>query len=103
MRTIGGFQSLSPGNTLLRAFFYNPATRGYDVPYYTVNPKANFGVDPDLKNPYTDQYILAWEQQANPTLRGKPLGVCAYLHAHGCVIAASIEAKRSGMRVGMTF
>lgn len=35
-------------------------------------------------------------------LRGKPIGVCAYLHKSGCVIAASIEAKRLGMKVGMT-
>lgn len=25
-------------------------------------------VDPDLKNPYTDQFILAWEQQAGPSI-----------------------------------
>ena len=59
----GGFQSLSPGNTTSSAFFYNPANGRYDIPYYTVDPKANFGVNPDLKNQYTDQFFVGVEQQ----------------------------------------
>ena len=49
-----------------------------------------------------NSFFASVEQQANPFLRGKPLGVCAYLHRYGCVIAASIEAKERGMKVGMT-
>lgn len=49
-----------------------------------------------------NSYFASVEQQANPTLRGRPLGVCAYLHEYGCIIAASVEAKKKGMKVGMT-
>lgn len=42
------------------------------------------------------------EQQANPHLRGKPLVIAAYTSPGGCVLAPSIEAKRYGIKVGMT-
>lgn len=40
-------------------------------------------------------------QQANPLLRGKPLVIAAYNSPKGCVLAASIEAKRYGIKTGM--
>lgn len=41
------------------------------------------------------------EQQANPMFRGKPLVVAAYTSRNGCILAASIEAKRLGIKTGM--
>jgi DNA polymerase IV len=41
------------------------------------------------------------EQQANPLLRGRPIGVAAYSSPNGCVLAPSIEAKRYGCKTGM--
>lgn len=41
------------------------------------------------------------EQQANPLLRGIPVVVVAYTTDRGCVLAASREAKRLGVKTGM--
>lgn len=40
------------------------------------------------------------EQQANPLLRGKPVGVCSYLSPGGIILAASYEAKAKGVGTG---
>ena len=41
------------------------------------------------------------EQQANPFLRGKPIAVAAFNSPGGCILAASIEAKKLGIKTGM--
>lgn len=41
------------------------------------------------------------EQQANPLLRGKPVAVAAYPTSGGCILAASYEAKKLGVKVGL--
>lgn len=43
------------------------------------------------------------EQQARPLLRGRPIGVTNRLTKNACVVAASIEAKARGVKVGMSF
>jgi DNA polymerase IV len=42
------------------------------------------------------------EQQANPLLRGKPVGIAARETVNGCILAASIEAKKIGIKTGFT-
>ena len=41
------------------------------------------------------------EQQANPNLRGRPIAVAAYTTPNGCILAASIEAKKLGIKTGL--
>lgn len=41
------------------------------------------------------------EQQANPLLRDKPVVVAAYTTNSGCVLAASVTAKKFGIKTGM--
>lgn len=47
-----------------------------------------------------NSYFATVEQQLNPALRGKPVGVCATMGSYGCIIASSREAKKVGVKTG---
>lgn len=63
---------------------------------YGLNPEKPLVMHIDLNSAFA-----AAEQQAHPSLRGKPMGVTNRLSKECCVIAASYEAKALGIKVGM--
>jgi len=46
-----------------------------------------------------DSFFASVEQQENPSLRNKPIGVTA-ANGRTCIIASSREAKRLGIKTG---
>lgn len=48
-----------------------------------------------------NSFFASCEQQLDPALRGKPVGVCPYESPNAAVIAVSIEAKAMGITTGM--
>lgn len=75
----GEFDNTTPSITPRYLFsgLYSPA--GVPLGLELVSDNSSLSVDPDLKNPYTDQFILAWEQQL-----GTRIGFSVnYVHKRG--------------------
>jgi DNA polymerase-4 len=72
--------------------------------YHVMSYFANYtGINKDTLVMYVDMnsYFASCEQQRHPELRGKPVGVLTYDSPNASVIAASIEAKKCGIKTGM--
>jgi DNA polymerase-4 len=49
-----------------------------------------------------DAFFAKCEQECHADLRGKPVGITPQLVGSGCIIASSYEAKKFGVKVGVT-
>ena len=47
-----------------------------------------------------NSFFASVEQQVEPALRGRPVGITAVEAETGCVVAASYEAKAFGVKTG---
>ena len=59
--------------------------------------------EPQIMHIDLNSAFATTEQQARPSLRGKPMGVTNRISKYCCIIAASYEAKSLGIKVGMRF
>jgi hypothetical protein len=59
----GEFDNVTPSITPRYLFSGLYGAGGVPLDKELVKDISNLSVDPNLKNPYTDQFILAWEQQ----------------------------------------
>jgi DNA polymerase-4 len=75
---------------------FMPIQRGH----FTLAKKRTLGL-PKIMLLDMNSFFASVEQQANPFLRGRPIGVVASMHPSSCLIAASKEAKKLGLKGGM--
>lgn len=59
----GLFTATSPGAPVISVFNYNSATKKYDIPFSTSDPKQNQTIDPNLTNEWADQWSVGIEHE----------------------------------------
>lgn len=56
-------QRAGPARAPIQGFNFNPDTGKYDDLFFALDPSSQVRVDPKLKDPYTDQFAIGWDQQ----------------------------------------
>lgn len=74
----------------------------YDIRFGYVNDDLN-KEEPNVMHIDLNSCFATIEQQANPHLRGRPVGVTNRISPACCMVALSYEAKFRGAKVGMRF
>lgn len=67
---------------------------------YLLSSDAINSAEPQMMHVDLNSAFATIEQQANPLLRGRPVGVCSYTTPGGIILAASYEAKALGITTG---
>jgi hypothetical protein len=57
------YSALSPAQAVTRRFGWNAATGQYDILQRVVDPRGAYTVDPDLRQPFTDQYTIGVDHE----------------------------------------
>ncbi|MDH4217987.1 MAG: TonB-dependent receptor [Candidatus Aminicenantes bacterium] len=63
---IRSFYANAPSHTDRYIYEYNWDTLAFDILWEHTDPLANIGIDPNLKNPYSDQYSVGIEREIFP-------------------------------------
>ena len=95
------YSALSPAQAVTRRFGWNPVTRQYDILQRVTDPRGSYSVDPDLRQPYTDQFTIGIDHELMANLA---LGV-SYIHKRaedfvGRIDSASTWAPRPAVDPG---
>lgn len=61
--TTNMYSALSPAQAVTRRFGWNAATGRHDILQREVDPRGQFTVDPNLKQPFTDQYTIGVDHE----------------------------------------
>lgn len=86
---------MNPINLMNRISPARPSAGMGDVERYNLSTE-----EPQIMHIDLNSAFASAEQQAWPSLRGKPMGVTNRISKECCVIAASYEAKALGIKVG---
>ncbi|HSE41177.1 MAG TPA: TonB-dependent receptor [Acidobacteriota bacterium] len=58
----------SPSISKLEGFLFNEDTGGFTDLFFELNAAEQIRIDPDLKDPYTDQFAIGFDREITPTL-----------------------------------
>lgn len=61
-------QRAGPARAEIQGFAFNPDTGAYTDLQFDLIPSQQVRIDPDLKDPYTDQFAIGFDREINPTL-----------------------------------
>ncbi len=65
---LGDFTNIHPGISPTTLKRYDPATRDYTTLVSVTDPRANIGLDPNIKAPYTDAFSIGVDRQLTTTI-----------------------------------